>query len=61
MYTNAAMKADAAKPNRGLNAIGRILVDDERKQVHIDNPIYFGAAFMQEQYNHVLASATLAS
>lgn len=61
LYTNAAMKADAAKPNRGLNAIGRILVDDERKQIHIGNPIYFGAAFMQEQYNHVLASATLAS
>lgn len=61
LYTNAAMKADSAKPLRGFNAIGRILIDDERKQVHIANPIYFGAAFMQEQYNHALASATLAS
>ncbi|MDD2828136.1 MAG: hypothetical protein PHW18_01025 [Sulfuricurvum sp.] len=61
LYTNAAMKADANKPMRGFAAVGRILVDDERKQVHIANPIYFGAAFMQDQYNHKLASTTLAS
>ncbi|HEX5709716.1 MAG TPA: hypothetical protein VFX68_00085 [Sulfuricurvum sp.] len=58
LYTNAAMKADANKPMRGFAAVGRILVDDERKQVHIANPIYFGAAFMQDQYNHAVASAT---
>ncbi len=58
LYTNAAMKADANKPMRGFAAVGRILIDDERKQVHIANPIYFGAAFMQDQYNHAVASAT---
>jgi hypothetical protein len=58
LYTNAAMKADANKPMRGFAAVGRILVDDERKQVHIANPIYFGAAYMQDQYNHAVASAT---
>jgi hypothetical protein len=61
LYTNAAMKADANKPLRGLNAVGRILVDDELKQIHIANPIYFGAAFMQEEYSHASASAVLAS
>jgi hypothetical protein len=61
LYTNAVMKADANKPLRGLNAVGRILVDDELKQIHIANPIYFSAAFMQEEYNHATASATLAS
>ena len=61
LYTSAAMKADANKPSRGLNAIGRILVDDERKQISIANPVYFGAAFMQEQYNHAVASAVLGS
>jgi len=58
LYTNAAMKADASKPMRGLAAVGRILVDDERKQVHIANPVYFDKAFKQDQYNHAVASAT---
>jgi len=57
LYTNAAMKADANKPMRALAAVGRILVDDERHQVHIANPIYFNKAFLQDDYNHVTASA----
>lgn len=61
LYTNSAMKADANKPSRGLNAVGRILVDDEHKQISIANPVYFGIAFMQEEYNHKGASAILAS
>lgn len=61
MYTNAKMKAAANKPTRGLAAVGRILVDDERKQISIANPVYFGKAFMQKEYNHATASATLAS
>jgi len=51
LYTNSAMKAAAAKDIRGFNAIGRILVDDERKQVSIANPLYFGAAFMQKEFS----------
>lgn len=58
LYTNAAMKADGNKDFRGLAAVGRMLVDDERKQVHIANPIYFNKAFLQEDYNHTTASAT---
>ncbi|MDD2829263.1 MAG: hypothetical protein PHW18_06780 [Sulfuricurvum sp.] len=50
LYTNAAMKAEAAKENRAFNAVGRILVDDERKQISIANPLYFGAAFMQKDF-----------
>jgi hypothetical protein len=61
LYTNAAMKTDADKPTRALAAVGRILVDDERKQISIANPVYFGKAFMQKDYNHAVASATLAS
>lgn len=61
LYTNAAMKADANKPMRSLAAVGRILVDDERKQVHIANPIYFNKAFLQNEYNHATASATYTS
>jgi hypothetical protein len=61
LYTNAAMKTAAAKDNRGFNAVGRILVDDQRKQVSIANPLYFGAAFMQKSYNKSASTAVLNS
>ena len=61
LYTNAKMKAMANKPTRALAAVGRILVDDERKQISIANPVYFGKAFMQDDYNHATSSAVLAS
>lgn len=61
LYTNGAMKAMANKPIRGLAAVGRILVDDERKQISIANPVYFGKAFMQKEYSHATASAVLGS
>lgn len=61
LYTNAAMKADANKAIRGFAAVGRILVDDERKQISIANPIYFSKAFLQEDYNHATASAVYVS
>ena len=61
LYTNAAMKSAAAKESRGFNAVGRILVDDERKQVSIANPLYFGAAFMQKEFNKSASSTVLNS
>ncbi|MFY9141832.1 hypothetical protein [Sulfuricurvum sp.] len=61
LYTNAQMKAMANKENRGLAAVGRLLVDDERKQISIANPIYFGKAFMQKEYNHATSAASLSA
>ncbi len=61
LFTNAQMKAMANKPSRGLAAVGRLLVDDERKQISIANPVYFGKAFMQKEYSHATASSELAS
>lgn len=61
LYTNAAMKADANKAGRGFAAVGRILLDDERKQIHISNPIYFAKAYLQGDYNHNTASAVYTS
>jgi len=61
LYTNAAMKAAAAKPTRGFAAVGRLLVDEERQVVHIANPVYFSKAFLQDDYNEATAKATLAS
>jgi len=50
--TNAALKAEAAKPMRAQAAIVRILVDAKRKQVSFTNPVYFGKTFMQEDFNY---------
>lgn len=61
LFTNAQMKAMANKPSRGLAAVGRILVDDANKQISIANPIYFGKAFMQGEYNHATAASELAA
>lgn len=61
LYTNDAMKADANKEIRGLAAVGRILIDDERQVTHIANPVYFNVAFLQKDYNHVTAMTTLKS
>lgn len=61
LFTNGAMKAMADKSNRGFAAVGRLLVDEEHNQVSIANPIYFGKAFMQKEYNHATAAAALAS
>jgi hypothetical protein len=61
LYTNTAMKANANKAGRGFAAVGRILVDDERKQIHIANPIYFAKAYLQDDYNHNTASAVYTS
>ncbi|MFA6145349.1 MAG: hypothetical protein WCW84_06045 [Sulfurimonas sp.] len=61
LYTNSAMKADAAKANRGFAGVGRILVDSEHNQVHIANPVYFNTAFLQKDYDAGTANATLAS
>lgn len=61
LFTNDKMKAMANKPSRGLAAVGRLLVDDERKQISIANPVYFGKAFMQKEYNHATSAAELAA
>jgi hypothetical protein len=61
LFTNAQMKAMANKPTRGLAAVGRLLVDDERKQISIANPVYFGKAFMQKEYNHATSASSLSA
>ena len=61
VFTNEKLKAQAAKKGRGFAAVLRLLVDDERNQISITNPIYFGKAFMQNEYDHAIASEALAA
>ncbi len=57
VFTNAAMKAAADKTDRGFAAIGRLLVNNEKREISITNPVYFGKAFMQDEFDYQAALA----
>ena len=57
VFTNAAMKAAADKTDRGFAAVGRLLVNNEKREIRITNPVYFGKAFMQDEFDYQAALA----
>lgn len=57
VITNSALKAAANKPGRGFAAILRVLVDREHQRIAYTNPVYFGKAFLQGEYDHAVATA----
>lgn len=59
VFTDAALKAEAAKPSRSNIAVLRLFVDDKEKSISITNPVYFGKAFMQEEYKHAVFNGEL--
>ena len=59
VFTNTELKAEAAKPKRSYAAVLRLFIDDQEKTISFTNPVYFGKAFMQEDYNHTLFNAQL--
>jgi len=59
VFTDAALKAEAAKPGRSNIAVLRLFVDSKKKMISITNPIYFGKAFMQDDYNHAVFNGEL--
>ncbi len=59
VFTDAALKAEAAKPSRSNIAVMRLFVDEQEKMISITNPVYFGKAFMQEEYKHAIFNAEL--
>lgn len=54
LVTTAELKAAANKPGRGFGAVVRLLVDEENNRVAVSNPVYFGKAFFQDDYDHAL-------
>jgi len=58
VFTNDAMKSAASKPNRGFAAVLRLLVNNEKKEIRITNPVYFGKAFLQDDFDYQAALAT---
>jgi len=57
VFTNSTMKDAASNTDRGFAAIGRLLVNSEKKEISIANPVYFGKAFLQDEFDY---QATLA-
>jgi hypothetical protein len=51
LFTNDALKKMADQPTRGFAAVLRLFIDEERQQISITNPEYFGGAFMQDGYD----------
>ena len=56
IITNDALKDAADKPGRGFAAILRVLVDNKNHRVAVTNPVYFGKAFLQEDYDPALGT-----
>ncbi len=59
VFTNDALKAMSNKPMRGFAAVLRLFIDKKRKQISITNPVYFGKAFMQDEYDHATSNSVL--
>jgi len=55
LFTNSALKATANKTDRGFAAVLRLLVNNEKQEISITNPIYFDKAFMQDDSNYQAA------
>lgn len=57
VFTSPTLKEEAAKPGRAYAAVMRMFVDEQEKTISITNPIYFGKAYMQKEYDHAKFSA----
>lgn len=60
IFTCSSLKRQAALPNRANIAVMKLFVDDETKRISLTNPLYFGKAYMQQDYNHAVFSAVAA-
>ena len=61
VFTNDALKAEASKEKRAHAAVLRVFVDTQEKVISITNPVYFGRAFMQDDFNEAVFEAQLTS
>ncbi|WP_455757290.1 hypothetical protein [Sulfurimonas sp.] len=59
VFTNDALRAEGAKPKRAHAAVLRLFIDDKEKTISFTNPVYFGKAFMQDDYNHAVFNTQL--
>ena len=55
VFTCPGLIKAASKPTRGFAAIMRLNVDNEHKAISVTNPVYFGKAFLQDDFDYALA------
>ena len=51
VFTNAALKKQGAMTGRAYASVLRLFVDKQEKMISFTNPVYFGKAFMQKDYD----------
>jgi len=61
VFTNDALKAEASKEKRAHAAVLRVFVDKKEKMISVTNPLYFGRAFMQDDFNEDVFQTQLTS
>jgi len=59
VFTNDALKIEALKPGRAYIAVLRLFVDEKEKMISFTNPVYFGRAYMQDEYKTDIFEAQL--
>ena len=59
VFTNNELKTEAAKPGRAYAAVLRLFIDEKEQKVSFSNPVYFGKAFMQNEYKHKVFNGAL--
>ena len=61
VFTNDELKQEASEPGRAYAAVLRLFIDKQEQTISFTNPIYFGKAFMQDDYDHDVFNEVLAS
>ena len=59
VFTDDTLIAQGAKEKRAHAAVLRLFVDNQAKIISITNPVYFGRAFMQDDYEENVFNAQL--
>lgn len=60
LFTDSELKMLANKSKRGFMGVLRLLIDKKNNQVSVTNPLYFERAFLQQDYNDMIAKKHLA-
>ncbi|MEA3434110.1 MAG: hypothetical protein U9R13_05965 [Campylobacterota bacterium] len=59
IFTCPGLKKMASKKTRGFMGALKVLVDDVNKQISIGNPLYFAKAYLQDDFDKVIATKVL--
>jgi len=61
IFTDDTLKSEGAKPGHSNAAILRLFIDEQMQRISITNPIYFGKAFMQDEFDYEVFTKELSA